>query len=77
MSNGDGAAETMRCEVAARREVAALDQRVIDLLCTKNNQLREALKFYADEKNYLQPGWRLSPTEVDGGKIARAALEKK
>jgi hypothetical protein len=64
---------------------SVLDQHVINLLCAKNNQLREALKFYADEKNY-QPrewlgeslvGWhRESVVNSDNGKIARAALVK-
>jgi hypothetical protein len=44
-------------------------------------ELREALKFYADEKNYQQRGWQgdpdKSPVDSDNGKIARAALEKK
>jgi hypothetical protein len=31
---------------------SALDQRVINLLRAENNRLREALKFYADMKNY-------------------------
>jgi hypothetical protein len=42
--------------------------------------LREALKFYADETNYLKRGWGgpdPSPVDSDNGKIARAALEWK
>jgi len=39
--------------------------------------LREALKFYADEKNYQRPGWHQSSVDVDGGKRAREALEKR
>jgi len=39
--------------------------------------LREALKFYADEKNHRGYGWQRSPVETDGGKIAREALEPK
>jgi hypothetical protein len=57
----------------------ATDQRVIDLLCAKNNRLREALKFYADENNYLPHEFYPdnSPVDIDSGKIARAALEQK
>jgi hypothetical protein len=46
-------------------------------------ELREALKFYADEKNYQQRGfWAggdpdASPVESDNGKIARDALGEK
>jgi len=43
--------------------------------------LREALKFYADERNYQRCMWygELGPSLLDGdnGKIARAALEGK
>ncbi len=52
---------------------SALDQRVINLLRAENNRLREALKFYADMKNYH--GYE-SGVLVDNGKIARDALEK-
>jgi hypothetical protein len=59
---------------------SALDQRVIDLLCAKNNQLREALKFYADKKNYYSRSgfWDRQNSEVDSdnGQIARDALKK-
>ncbi len=43
--------------------------------------LRKALKFYADTKNYQQSGWQGDPdpslVDSDNGKIARAALEKR
>ena len=41
--------------------------------------MREALKFYADEKNHLpHEYWHdSSPVDIDNGKIARAALEKR
>jgi hypothetical protein len=42
--------------------------------------MRETLKFYADETNYLKRGWGgpdPSPVDSDGGKIAREALEPK
>jgi hypothetical protein len=41
--------------------------------------LREALKFYADEENYLPDEHYPdnSPVDIDFGKIARAALEQK
>jgi hypothetical protein len=42
--------------------------------------LREALRFYADEKNYHQRGWQGDPdpskVDSDSGKIARAALAR-
>jgi hypothetical protein len=41
-------------------------------------ELREALKFYADPKNYQRSGWQgdqdPSLVESDHGKIARAAI---
>jgi hypothetical protein len=60
---------------------SALDQRVISLLRADNTRLRQALKFYADEKNYQSRSGtedlQNSVVDSDNGKIARDALEKK
>ena len=46
----------------------------------ENNELRKALMFYADPKNYKRYGMsgirRVPVVEADGGKVARKALEE-
>lgn len=46
----------------------------------ENNELRKALMYYADKKNYKLYGMsgvrRVPVVEADGGKVARKALEE-
>jgi hypothetical protein len=56
---------------------SALDQHEINLLRAENDILREVLKFYADEKNHHRKWPCQSLVDVDRGKTARDALEKR
>jgi hypothetical protein len=73
--NGGGGEEAMSYDYAD----SVLDQQIINLLSVEYHQMREALKFYADENNYLPHEFYpdSSPVDIDSGKIARAALEPK
>lgn len=46
----------------------------------ENNELRKALMYYADPKNYKRYGMsgirKVTIVEADGGKVARKALEE-
>ncbi|TQR28356.1 XRE family transcriptional regulator [Lysinibacillus sphaericus] len=58
-----------------------LDETDILALLDENKRLREALKFYADEKNHIAPifdehgQYNGSKVDKDGGHIARQALQ--
>jgi len=74
----------MRVAVDHDRFHAALKRGYFDDVAMKDQmirELREALKFYADTKNYQQRGWQGDPipslVDSDMGTIARAALEKR
>ena len=73
--------ENINSRLVMTNQIAASEKSVVFHYVEKNNRLRQALKFYANEKSYevdVETQWGpVIPIDNDGGSIARAALEDK